>query len=230
MIKNNILNHNNNGDNMDFICVLFRTILFYFIMIVVIRLMGKREIGQLSVQDLVVNILIAELCAISIENYKDSMFLTIIPIVSLFLLEIITGTLALKSNKFRNLMDGKPSLIIKNGKINKTEMQKQRYSLDDLALELRKNKVKDISDIEYAILENDGSLNLFEYDFLDVQEYNPLPLILDGVIQYDTLNYINKDFGWLINYLNDRNIELEDIFYGFYRSNKIYFIMKNDLV
>ena len=124
---------------MNILNVTFRTIFFYFFIIVVFRLMGKREIGELSLMDLVVSLLIAELVAISIENYDESMLLTIIPIAILLVFEIIFGVLSVKSEKFRILVDGKPSLIINKGKINKTEMKKQRYSLDDLMLELRNN-------------------------------------------------------------------------------------------
>ena len=98
---------------MDLFFVVVRTIFFYLFVIIILRLMGKREIGQLSIQDLVVSLLIAELVAISIENYKDSMLLTIFPILILLFFELLTGFLSLKFNKFRNIMDGKPSLIIK---------------------------------------------------------------------------------------------------------------------
>ncbi len=220
---------NNNGDIMQFIHVIIRTILFYGFTIIVFRLMGKKEISQLSIQDLVVTLLIAELVAISIENYDKSIFYTIIPILIVLILELIIGYISLKSNKFRNLIDGKPCLIINNGKINYNEMRRQKYTLDYLLLELRNNGIKDINDVEYAVLENNGSLNIFEYNFLHKKSYNPLPLILDGKIQYDTLKYINKSFKWLITYLDDNHIELEDIFYAFYKNDKVYVIKMNDL-
>ena len=211
---------------MDLFFVVVRTIFFYLFVIIILRLMGKREIGQLSIQDLVVSLLIAELVAISIENYKDSMLLTIFPILILLFFELLTGFLSLKFNKFRNIMDGKPSLIINRGKINYKEMMKQRYSLDDLMLELRNNNIKNLKDVEYAVLENNGRLNIFKYSFLGLDNDNPFPLILDGVIQKDTLDYIEKDEKWLNKYLNDNNLEKKDIFYAFYKNKKIYVITR----
>lgn len=208
---------------MNILNVTFRTIFFYFFIIVVFRLMGKREIGELSLMDLVVSLLIAELVAISIENYDESMLLTIIPIVILLVFEIIFGVLSVKSEKFRILVDGKPSLIINKGKINKTEMKKQRYSLDDLMLELRNNNIEDLTQVKFAILENNGRLNLYKNDTSDI----PFPLILDGCVQKDTLNYINKDLDWLIDNLDNKNLNIEDIFYAFYKDNKVY-VIKND--
>lgn len=214
---------------MDIVLVIIKTIFFYFFVLIVFRLMGKREIGQLSIQDLVVSILIAELVAISIENYKDSMLLTIVPILLLLFLEITAGYLSLKFNKLRNIVDGKPSLIINRGIINYKEMMKQRYTLDDLMMELRNNNIKNLKDVEYAILENNGKLNIFKYSFLGLDNSLPFPLILDGVIQKDTLNYLDKDISWLKEYLNINNLKKEEIFYAFYKNKKIYVIKRNEL-
>ncbi len=214
---------------MDLVLVIIRTIFFYAFIIIVFRIMGKREIGELSIQDLVVSLLIAELCAISIENYKDSLFLTVIPILILIFFEILAGFLSLKFNRFRNLIDGKPSLIINRGKINYKEMTRQRYSLDDLLMELRNSGIKDLNDVEYAVLENNGKLNIFKYSFLGLNSEIPFPLILDGVIQKDTLDYLNKKDEWIYNYLKINNLKKEDIFYAFYKNNKIYIIKRNEL-
>lgn len=217
------------GEIMDLVMVIIRTVLFYFVVLIVFRLMGKREIGELSVQDLVVSILIAELVAISIENYKDSLLLTVVPIIILLFFEISSGYLSLKFNKFRNIIDGKPALIINRGIINYKEMIKQRYSLDDLLLELRNNNIKNLKDVEYAVLENSGKLNIFKYSFLGIDSANPFPLILDGVIQKDTLNYIEKDENWINDYLINNNLKKEDIFYAFYKNKQIYIIKRNEL-
>ena len=217
------------GDFMSLLIISFRTMLFYLLILIVIRLMGKREIGQLSVQDMVVNILIAELVAISIENYKDSLWLTVIPIIILLILELLSGYITLKSDKIRDIIEGKPSLIINRGIINYKEMIKQRYTLDDLLCELRQNNIKDLKDVEYAVLENNGKLSIFKYNFLCLTSNNPFPLILDGRIQKDTLDYINKDENWLLSYLNDNNLDKKDIFYAFYNNKKIYIIKRAEL-
>jgi uncharacterized membrane protein YcaP (DUF421 family) len=185
--------------------------------------MGKREMGKLSTIDIVVSILIAEMCAISIENYNESILFSIIPILILLFFELTSSYLSVKFNKFRNVVDGKPSLIINKGIINYKEMMKQRYTLDDLMIELRNNNISDLRDVCYAVLENNGHLNVFKYNI-----NLPFPLILDGIIQTDTLDYINKNEKWLYEYLENNNLNKEDIFYGFYKNNKIYVILKND--
>ena len=215
---------------MDLILVIIRTIFFYLFVLIIFRIMGKREVGKLSIQDLVVSLLIAELVAISIENYKDSILLTIIPILILLFFELTAGYLSLKFNKFRNILDGRPSLIINRGIINYKEMIKQRYNLDDLLLELRSNGIKNLKDVEYAVLENNGKLNIFKYNFLNAESANPFPLILDGIIQKDTLNYLEKDEKWLNKYLRDNNLKKDEIFYSFYKNNEIYVIKRNELI
>ncbi len=211
---------------MDLIIVILRTFFFYILVLIVFRIMGKRQIGELCIQDLVCSILIAELVAIGIENYNDSILYTIIPILLLVGLEILSAYVSIKCNKFRNIIEGVPSLIINRGIINIKEMIKQRYSLDDLLLELRSNGIKNIKDIEYAVLENNGKLNIFKYNFLGINTSYPFPLILDGIIQKDTLEYIEKDIDWLNNYLKKHDTSKENVFYAFYKNNKIFIINK----
>ena len=204
---------------MDLFIVVYRTLFFYIFILIIYRIMGKREVGQLSVQDLVVSVLIAEMVAISIENKEDTLILTVIPIIALVILEILANYVALRFNKFRNIIEGKPALIINKGKINFKEMVKQRYTLDDLLMEL--------SDVEYAVLENNGKLSVFKYNFLKIKSENPFPLILDGVIQKSTLKYINKTESWLKDLIGDTNPT--EVFYCFYKNNKAYIIKKEDV-
>ena len=214
---------------MDFFIVVYRTIFFYIFIIFVFRIMGKREIGQLSIQDLVISIIMSELVAMSIENREDSIFLTILPIAILVILEILFSYISLKSDKFRNILEGKPSLIISQGKINFSEMVKERYTLDDLLLELRSKGIKNIEDIEYAILESDGRLSIFKYNFLKLKSSNPFPLILDGIIQKDTLKYLKKDERWVKDILDKKGVNQKDVFYAFYKNNDTYIIKKSNL-
>ena len=104
--------------------------------------MGKREIGELSVIDLIVSLFIAELVAISIENYKESLFISLIPIIILVFLQCITSRISLKNKKVRDVIDGKPSVIINRGKINFKEMLKKRYNIDDILSQLRSQYIK----------------------------------------------------------------------------------------
>lgn len=214
---------------MELFTVLFRTIFFYFFVLVSYRIMGKREIGQLGVIDLIVSILIAELVAISIEETNEPMFLTIIPIALLVLLELLFAFISIKSRKFRTVFDGKPSLIIVNGKINYKEMIKQRYSLDDLLIGLRQKEIRNIDMVEYAFLEPNGQLSVFKYNFFKMKSAYPVALILDGFVQDDVLRHIHKTKKWLDLELGKKNLKSSDIFYAFYKNKKIYIIKKSEV-
>lgn len=214
---------------MKLFIAVYRTIFFYFFIMISYRLMGKREIGQLGVIDLIVSILIAELVAISIENIDEPLVLTVAPITILVVVEILFAFISVKSRKFRNLLDGKPSIIINKGIINYKEMIKQRYSLDDLLLSLRQNNIKSIEDVEYAFLETNGKLSIFKYNIFKTNSTYPLALIIDGVIQDKTLKEIKHSKFWLTNYLRKQDIDLSNVFYAFYKNKKIYIIKNSDL-
>ena len=208
----------------------FRTIFFYFFIVVAFRIMGKREVGQLGVVDLIVSILIAELVAISIENFNDSIYYAIIPIILLVILEVVLAFFSIKSRKFRTFMGGKPSLIISNGKINYHEMIKQRYSMDDMLLHLRQREIKNIEDIEYAFLEPNGKLSIFKYNFFKLKSAYPMPLIVDGNIQTKALFHIKKSEKWLRNEISKKSLIPEDIFYAFYKGKNIYIVRKKEVI
>ena len=122
---------------MDLLIIFLRTLFFYFFIFIIYRIMGKREVGQLGIIDLIVSILIAELVVISIENYDKTMWYSLIPILTLTTLQITLAYITLRKPKFRNFLDGNPSVIIKNGKVNYKEMMKQKYNLDDLLVQMR---------------------------------------------------------------------------------------------
>lgn len=212
---------------MDILTALFRTVFFYFFVVIAYRIMGKREISQLQVIDLIVSLLMAELIAISIENINDPISMAIFPIVALVILEVILGKISIKSKKFNELMTGKPSLLIINGKIKIKELIKNRYTLNDLLLELRQSGVKTINEVEYAILEPNGKLSVFKYNFLKTKSDYPMPLIIEGDIQEDTLKNINKTKEWLVNKIHNKGMLINDIFYCFYKNKKVYIINKN---
>ena len=215
---------------MEIFVTVFRTIFFYFFVAVSYRIMGKREVGQLGIIDLIVSILIAELVAISIENTDKSILLTIFPIIVLVIIELLLAFISIKSRRFRTFLTGKPSVIINKGKINYKEMIKQRYSLDDLLICLRQKEIKSIEDVEYAFLESNGKLSIFKYNFLKTNSSYPIALIIDGMIQKNTLKQIKKSIIWLKYYLIKQDVKLEDIFYAFYKNNKVYIIKKSDII
>jgi len=209
---------------MEILNALFRTVFFYFVVVIAYRLMGKRELSQLQVIDFIVSILMAELIAISIENINDPIYLALIPIVALVIIEIVLAKISLKSKKINDIMSGKPSLIILNGKLNFKELIKCRYSLDNILVELRQNSIKSISDVEYAFLETNGKLSVFKYNFLKTKSDYPMPIIIEGNIDNNTLKYINKSKIWVLNELRKRKVKLENVFYAFYKNSKLYII------
>lgn len=213
---------------MDYFIILERTIIFYILITFLYRFMGKREVGQLGIVDLIVSILIAELAAISIDNRNESIFLAIIPIMVLVLVQIGVSYISLKFSKVRNIFDGIPSVIINKGIVNFKEMVRQRYNLDDLLTQLREQHIRTIEEVDYAVLESSGKLSVFKKNNNKFGDY-PLPLILDGIIQENTLIQINKTKSWINKTLSNRNILLSDIFYAFYKDKELYIIKRSDL-
>ena len=214
---------------MEYIKIIFRISFFYFFIILIYRLMGKREVGQLGIVDLIVSILIAELVAISVEDASKSILASVIPILCLLLLQIVLSYTSLKSGKVRELLDGSPTFIIKNGKINYQEMIRQKYNLDDLLTQLREKGYRNIEDVEYAILENNGTLSIFEYNQKRDNSPMPMPIILDGKIQYDTINNMGKDEDFVKKILARERLELRDVFYAFYKNKSVFIIKYNEL-
>ena len=202
----------------------FKTIVLYFFIIFCYRLMGKKEVGQLSIIDLIVSILIAELAAMSIEETERSIFVSIVPIIILVLIQITLSYLSLKNENIRKFIDGTPKTIINKGKVNFKQMQKLRYSLDDLVSQLREQGVKNIDDVNYAILENNGKLSVFTDDNI-----YPMPIILDGVIDFDVIKNMGKTLDWVYKLLDKNNIRAEDVFYAFYTKDKTYIIKKSEV-
>ena len=194
------------GDRMDYFIVFLRTIFFYFVIFVIYRIMGKREVGQLGIIDLIVSILIAELVVISIENYKDSVWYSLVPIITLTVLQVILALITMNAPKIRNFLDGNPSVIIKNGILNYKEMVKQKYNLDDLLVQLREKGYRSIEEIEYAILENNGSLSVFPSS--KNKTPFPFPIIIDGEIQEETVKNLHKNNNWVINMLKKKEINI----------------------
>lgn len=184
-----------------YLMIIFRTIFFYVLILLFFRVMGKREIGELSILDLVVFVMIGEMAIVSIDNPKRPLIETIIPMVLLVLIQVGLAMLSLKSKRFRDLVDGRPTIIINKGKIDEQAMRKQRYNFDDLLTQLREKDIRSIADVEFAILESSGSLSVIE------KMNNPngepkegditIPLIIDGAIEEENLLRINKTNFWL---------------------------------
>lgn len=226
--------------------LIFRTILMYGITFITMRIMGKREIGKLSIFDLVISIMIAEIAVVVLEDVNKPLTDGIIPIAVLVAIQVGLAYWSLKSRKVRLLADGKPSIIVSKGQLHRKEMSRLRYNLDDLMQQLRGKDIDSLADVEFAILETSGQLTVIpkdsseslgdsssssrpsnsshgSYGNSDTSSNQrsdkdkdsstrieipydkityvglPIPLILDGKVQDESLALIDKTRFWLKN-------------------------------
>jgi uncharacterized membrane protein YcaP (DUF421 family) len=194
---------------MEYVLIIARTLFLYVLIVIIFRIMGKREIGELSILDLVVFIMIAESAVVGIESTDKPILETILPMLMLMIIQISLALVSLKSKKIRELLDGKPTMLIENGKINEKQMKKQRYNFDDLLTQLREKNINNLADVEFAILEPTGKLSVFEKDH-EKRSTLHLPLIVDGVVQENHLKILDKTNLWLRQQLRElgyRNIK-----------------------
>ncbi|MCD5414857.1 MAG: DUF421 domain-containing protein [Clostridiales bacterium] len=192
----------------DIFDIIFRTVIMYFYILIILRVTGKREIGQLSPFDFVIAIIIAEIATIPIENLDVPLWHGLLPITILGLLEFGFAWLILINRKVRLLIYGKPQTIIKNGKVLCDEMKKARYNLDDLMSQLREKDIFNIQDVEFGVLECSGKLSVLPKsqkrgvtpeDLGLSTKYEGLPtaLVMDGEIMKKNLQQANLDEKWL---------------------------------
>ncbi|MBE7030933.1 MAG: DUF421 domain-containing protein [Ruminococcaceae bacterium] len=185
-----------------------RTIILYLLVIAAIRLMGKRQIGELQPSELVVAIMISDLASVPMSDIAIPLSNGIIPILTLIIAEVLLSFLSLKSETVRNLLTGKPSIVIRNGVIDQKEMRKSRYNLEDLMEELRLKDYIALSDIFMAILETNGELTVIpksdkrplkaeDFQIRTPQETLPHVIISDGKLRKEHLKEAGKDENWV---------------------------------
>ncbi|WP_417006660.1 YetF domain-containing protein [Aquibacillus salsiterrae] len=192
-------------------------------------MMGKREIGELSLLDIVIFIMVAEMAVFAIEDPSVTLLHSIIPMGLLLIIQRFTAWLSLKSGLFRGWFEGKPSVIVSKGKIDEHEMRKQRYNFNDLMQQLRENGTKSINDVEFAILEPSGKLSIVEKSSKYQQPISEkgyvIPLIVDGKIQDKALKDLRKSKDWLKEMLASKGYHsLESISFCSVDSNDQWYI------
>jgi len=201
---------------------IFRTTFVYFLVLVVIRLMGKREIGQLSPFDFVVAIIIAELAAIPMEASDIPLWHSVLPLVILGALEVLVSYATLFSRKLRGFICGHPQVIIKNGFLLREEMRKSRYNLDDLMAQMRDKGIVELDDIEFAVLETSGKLSVIlksqhrpvtpaDLGISTLYEGLPTVLVMDGTVMNNNLEEVNLDEAWLREKLEERGFSPQKV-------------------
>lgn len=206
--------------------VFVRTFIIYAVVVVLMRLMGKRQIGQLEPYELVVAVMIAELAAIPMEDKAIPLVHGLIPIFTLFFIQVCISYINMKSLWFRSFMDGSPSIVIRNGKIDIDELAKARYNINELLEQLRTKGYVNIADVEFAILETSGNLSVIPKSqkrpltpadlHIDTgYEGLPLPLVLDGTIQRDNLSDAGLTVDWLVSELAKLGIDdVNEVFFA----------------
>ena len=188
--------------------VFFRSIVLYIIVLIVMRLMGKREIGQLQPFELAIAIMIADLAAVPMAETGIPISNGIIPILGLLVMHLIISFLNLKSMKIREILCGKPAILIYRGKIDEKVLKKERFTLNELQERLRGSNIVNLGDVEYAILETSGQVTVIQKpdkrttipkDFNITPEYEGIPydLVVDGKVMYENLKKLDKDYNWL---------------------------------
>lgn len=185
-----------------------RTIILYLLIIIGLRLMGKRQIGELEPSELVLDLIIADLAAVPMQDFGIPLLSGIIPILTLLCVTMVLSVLTMKSVRFRAIICGRPSILVANGKINQREMQRNRFTVDELAEELRAQGITDLNTVKYAILETDGKMSVLPYAAqlsptceqlsLFTQEPGiPLVIISDGRLLTRNLKSKGLNEGWL---------------------------------
>ena len=188
--------------------IFFRAIILYIIVLIVMRIMGKREIGQMQPFELAISIMIADLAATPMAETGIPISNGIIPILGLLVMHLVISTLNIKSTKAREILCGKPSILINKGKIDETVLRKERFTINELEERLRDNNIFNIGDVEYAILETSGQVtvipkpakrNTIPADFNIEPKYEGISydLVVDGRVVYKNLDKIGKNYVWL---------------------------------
>lgn len=203
--------------------VFIRAIVLYIVLAFSLRLMGKRQLGELQPSELVVTILISNIAAIPVEDSSVPMIMGIIPILTLVCIDVIMSGIMLKSTRIRKLMIGSPRIIISEGEILQNEMRQLRYTVDDLTEAMRDQQIFDISQIHFAIVETTGKINFLlkkDYQSAEKQDVNaggstqnpPSVIIRDGVVDKQQLNLLGLGEGWLKKILRDNDVTEKNVF------------------
>ena len=197
----------------------FRTTVLYIVLIAVIRLMGKRQIGQMEPSEFVVTMLAANLAAIPMEDVGIPLYSGVVPILTVLGVELVLSGVSMSSVRFRRILCGKPVIMIENGRILRENLLKTRVTLDELTGHLREKDVLDLTTVQYAILETNGNLSVFLYPaeapasakeagIVPKPRYLPVTIIEDGVLMNENMEKAGKDEAWVRRVLGDRRASI----------------------
>ena len=201
----------------------FRTLFLYLVLIFAVRLMGKRQIGEMEPAEFVVTMLVANLAAIPMQDGAIPLYSGLVPILTVLGMELVLSGLILRSGRLRQLLCGKPVILIDNGKILQENLKSARINLDELTGQLRAKDVLDIRTVQFAILETSGDLSVFPYPKekpasakdAGVQatgQHLPVTVVEDGYLSRENLERAKKDEKWLEKVLSQHNCGIQDTF------------------
>lgn len=235
------------------VSILIKTTIIYFFILLIMKFMGKREIGQLSLFDFVILLLIADVAVMGIDNNDVPFYYFLISIVILAVIQKGLAIILLKFSQLRNFFDGKESLIIIDGKVNIKEMKKQNYNFDDLVVQLRLKNIRSLSEVKYLILEANGEISVFKYNEFEKVDANiksksnnaittnssstiknnienktnifPFPLIISGKVIKNNLEILKIDEKWLKMKIKEKGYNnIKDIYYANYENNDLFIL------
>ena len=199
--------------------IILKSIFVYFVIVFCLKFMGKREIGQITLLDFAILLIISDVLVIGVDEDNKHFWAYLIAVILLCAIQRLFAFLLLKSKKLRDSFDGIESVLIYEGKLNVEEMKKQRFNMDDLIIQLRTNGVASLKEVKYLILENNGKLSVFKYQD---KPANPLPVIVSGKLNYRNIKLLNLTVEWIISKLNKNKIE--EIYYASLENDDLFII------
>ena len=197
----------------------------YILLVLMIRFLGKKEMSKLSVSDLIVFLIISELMTISIGNENDNFLQAALAVLVIVFMDNLFTLISLKSPFFKKMVEGHPTFIVFQGKLNQKKMASLKYSVDDLCHHLREQGIGSLSEVDFAVLETDGQLSVIETKNSEVKA--PAAIISDGQINYEILQLMNRDENWLIKKLKEAGIhDYHEVFYCVVEKERLFVIKK----
>ena len=197
----------------------------YILLVFMIRFLGKKEMSKLSVSDLIVFLIISELMTISIGNEDVNFLQAALAVLVIVFMDKLFTLISLKSPFFKKMIEGHPTFIVFQGKLNQKKMASLKYSVDDLCHHLREQGIGSLSEVDFAVLETDGQLSVIETKNSEVKA--PAAIISDGQINYEILQLMNRDENWLIKKLKEAGIhDYHEVFYCVVEKERLFVIKK----
>lgn len=204
-----------------FLNIVLKCVFVYIVVLLSLKFMGKREIGQVSLFDFAIILIISDILVIGVDEDNEYFWLYFIGVIVLVLIQRLISLILLKFKKIRKFIDGVESVIIYEGRLNIKEMKKQRYNMDDLITQLRLNNISSLKEIKYLILENNGNISCFKYSD---NPLNPFPLIVSGVLEENNMKLLNIKESWINTKLDEKHLKVEDVYYASYENDELYVV------